>query len=110
VSTTPTIVAIANDPALLRSLAFALEAHGHQVRAYSARSAAGECLSEAACVIVDGRLALSDLKRIVEQAAAKTKVMILADDDTMSFGRRDVLLLRKPLDGPDVLSALSTLL
>jgi DNA-binding NtrC family response regulator len=108
-SSAPAIVAIAEDPALLRSVAFALEAHGHKVRTCPTWSAAIECFPGASCVIIDGRLASEERKEFLESLATRPHLVLLADLETPSFNRPDFLVLQKPLAGSDLVSAVSNL-
>jgi DNA-binding response OmpR family regulator len=107
---TPTIVAIAKDSALLRSLAFALEAHGYRVKPFRSWQLAKSSTVDAFCVVLDSNLPASDKVEWLADREPGVGTILLAEDD-LDLGGRDpgVIVLNKPLAGPDVLSALATL-
>jgi hypothetical protein len=107
--TVPFIVAIARDPALLRSLAFALEAHGHKVETFRTWSSARDRASLAFCVILDGGETEMERKACLDSLPPATGIILLADDDTAHPERGGVLILHKPLTGLDVVTALAAL-
>jgi DNA-binding response OmpR family regulator len=107
--TTSTIVAIARDSALLRSLAFALEAHGYQVKTFLSWKTARESACCARCVIIDGSLPLSDRDACLEILAYGVRVVMLAEDETRLPQRHGLQVLHKPLSGSDVLGAVASL-
>jgi len=108
-STKPAIVAIISDPALLRSLAFALEAHGHPVETFSSWRSARERACVALCVVLDGSLVEEDREACLDSIAVDVPVILLADNGTPAPRRDNVLILHKPLAGPDIVLALATL-
>lgn len=107
---TPTIVAIAKDSALLRSLAFALEAHGYRVKPFRSWQLAKGSTVGAFCVVLDSNLPASDKVEWLADRDPGVGTILLAEDD-LDLGGRDpgVIVLNKPLAGPDVLGALATL-
>ena len=107
---TPTIVAIAKDPALLRSLAFALEAHGYQVKPFRSWESAKDSTRGAFCVVLDNNLPSADKVAWLADREPGVGTVLLAEDDLALVGRDPgVIVLNKPLAGPDVLTALATL-
>lgn len=106
---TSAIVAIARDTALLRSLAFALEAHGYHVKTFPSWKSAKASMGEALCVIVDGGLPPDDRRAWHESLHAGNNVVLLADDDADHPTAPGLVVLSKPLSGPDVLVALAAL-
>jgi hypothetical protein len=108
-STTPTIVAIASDPALLRSLVFALKAHGYRVAPFRTWKAAEDSAKGAHCIILDGCLPLEDQKACLDAVAPSVGIVLLADDETRHDQRPGLHVLQKPLSGTDLVSALTTL-
>jgi DNA-binding NtrC family response regulator len=106
-STTLNIVAIARDSALLRSLAFALQAHGYRVAPFSSWKAARESLAGAFCVILDGCLPVADREACLEAIGCGVGVVLLADEDTRYSARSELQVLQKPLSGADVLAAVT---
>ena len=74
---TSAIVAIARDTALLRSLAFALEAHGYHVKTFPSWKSAKASMGEALCVIVDGGLPPDDRRAWHESLHAGNNVVLL---------------------------------
>ena len=104
-----TIVAIARDSALLRSLSFALEAHGYTVRAFSSwRSARGN-VDAAGCVILDGALPLSEKNACLGVLERGLRVVLLAEDEAAVPRRLGLQVLPKPLSGADLLSAVASI-
>jgi hypothetical protein len=107
---TPTIVAIAKDSALLRSLAFALEAHGYRVKPFRSWSLAKDSARGAFCVVLDNNLPADDKVAWLADREPGVGTVLLAEDDLELAGRDpSVIVLNKPLAGPDVLTALAVL-
>ena len=106
---TPNIVAIARDPALLRSLAFALQAHGYRVAPFGSWRAAEGSVAGAVCVILDGRLPATDRDACLGLLGGGARVVLLADEDTPHTDRPGLRIIEKPLSGPDVLAAVTAL-
>ena len=107
---TLTIVAVAKDSALLRSLAFALEAHGYSVKPFKSWDAAKESTRGAFCVVLDNSLSSADRVAWLADREPGVGTVLLAEDDLELVGRDPgVIVLNKPLAGLDVLSALATL-
>ena len=107
--TTSNIVAIARDPALLRSLAFALRAHGYRVAPFGSWQAAENSVAGAVCVILDGGLPAADRNACLGLLGGGARVVLLADEDTPDTARSGLSVLQKPLSGPDVLAAVTAL-
>lgn len=106
----PTIVAIAKDSALLRSLAFALEAHGYRVKPFQSWNSAKDSARGAFCVVLDNNLPAADKVAWLADREPGVGTVLLAEDDLELAGRDPgVIVLNKPLAGPDVLTALATL-
>lgn len=106
----PVIVAIAKDSALLRSLAFALEAHGYSVKAFRTWQAAKDSARGAFCVVLDDNLPSADKVAWLADREPGVGTVLLAGDDLELTGRDpSVIVVNKPLSGPDVLSALLVL-
>jgi hypothetical protein len=109
VSTSSAIVAIVRDPALLRALAFALQAHGHMVAAHRTWTSASEHVSGAGCVILDGCLSVPEREACLSTLRPETSILLLAEDDTIYGERPGLQVLHKPLSGADVVAALAAL-
>lgn len=107
--TTRTIIAIARDSALLRSLAFALEAHGHRVEAFGSWGSARSSARDAGCVILDGSIPPVDREDCLGVLAQGVGVVLLAEDNAPISERNGLRVLHKPLSGPDVLEAVASL-
>jgi hypothetical protein len=106
----PTIVAIAKDSALLRSLAFALDAHGYLVKPFHTWQSAKDSARGAFCVVLDSNLPDADKVAWLADREPGVGTLLLAEGDLELDGRDpSVIVLNKPLDGPDVLTALATL-
>lgn len=108
-SSPPLVVTIAKDEALLRSLVFAMEAHGYQVEQFQSWVAAKERNSMAEILVLDGSLPAMDIEACLAWAAGK-RVVLLADEDTDQVRPENIhLVLHKPLSGSDVIAALAAL-
>lgn len=106
----PTIVAIAKDSALLRSLSFALEAHGYRVKPFQSWTSAKDSTRGAFCVVLDDDLPAADKVAWLAGRAPGVGTVLLAGSDLDLAGRDPgVVVLNKPLDGLDVLTALAVL-
>jgi len=105
----PNIVAIARDSALLRSLEFALQAHGYRVAPFGSWTAAKDSTAGALCVVVDGRVPAADRAACLEMIGRGVGVVLLADEDTLYSEHAGLQILHKPLSGPDVLAAVTAL-
>lgn len=99
-----TVVIVASDSALLRSLAFALEVDGYRVETHQTWQSAQVSLSRALCVIVDGEICRKDAE--ARQALLKPgNRMILLDDGTLPpLQHADAWVLTKPLAGSDIMA------
>ena len=107
-SSPPPVVTIAKDEALLRSLVFAMQAHGYQVEQFQSWLAAKERSSVAEILVLDGSLPVTDIEACLALAAGK-RVLLLADEDIDRARPQNILVLHKPLSGPDVIAALAAL-
>lgn len=110
-STLSAIVAVVKDPALLRSISFALKTHGQAVEQFNDWAMASEAISRAECVILDTCLPPADLTDGLSLASRGIKLVVLAEDDR-DYGRgnrQDICVLSKPLNGPDIANAVSAL-
>jgi DNA-binding response OmpR family regulator len=107
---TPTIVAVAKDSALLRSLAFALEAHGYRVKSFRSWDMAKDSAHGAFCVVLDNNLPAADKLAWLADREPGVGTVLLAEDDLALVGRDPgIVIVNKPLAGPDVLDALALL-
>jgi len=107
--TSPSILVIVRDDALLRALAFALQAHGYRVSARQSWTADMEAPHHAGCVILDGCLPAAERAACLSALCPETPVLLLAEDETVFADRPFMQVLHKPLSGADVVSALSAL-
>lgn len=106
---TSTIVAIARDPALLRSLAFALDAHGYRVAAFPSWRAARESARAASLVILDDCLPPTDKEACLAMLGQGVPVVLLTENDVARPARPGLRILPKPLKGPDVVETVAAL-
>jgi DNA-binding NtrC family response regulator len=107
--TTLAIAVIVKDAALLRALAFALQAHGHRVSSYRTWKQARKGVSGVSCVIVDGCLPAAERDACLNAISPETSVVLLAEDDTVFDDKSDMKVVYKPLSGGDVLAALASI-
>ncbi|SIQ83956.1 hypothetical protein SAMN05880561_10550 [Rhizobium sp. RU33A] len=110
-STLSAIVAVVKDPALLRSISFALKTHGQAVQQFNDWTMAAEAISRADCVILDTCLPAADLTAGLSLANHGMKLVVLAEDDKDYGGGnpQGICVLSKPLNGPDIANAVSAL-
>ncbi|MBB5278770.1 hypothetical protein HNR26_004884 [Rhizobium rosettiformans] len=96
---------------MLRSISFALNTHGQPVEQFNDWTMATEAISRAECVILDTCLPPADLTAGLGLADRGIKLVVLAEDDRDYGGgnREDICVLSKPLNGPDIANAVSTL-
>ena len=107
---TPTIVAIARDSTLLKSLAFVLEAHGYRVKPFRSWDLAKDSARGAFCVVLDNNLPAADKVAWLADREPGVGTVLLAEDDLELVGRDpSVVVVNKPLAGPDVVAALAVL-
>ena len=106
-SPTP-VVTIAKDKALLRSLVFTMEAYGFRVEQFQSWSAAKERTTAAEILVLDGSLPATDIEACLALAGGK-RTVLLADGDIGQSARKNVLVVQKPLSGPDIIAALNAL-
>ena len=105
----PTIVVVAEDGALLRSLAFALRASGHCVHAFSSWKEAKKHTLSAFCLIVDDELPASETAACLNLVSGRVPVLLLAGGDPEPEKVPGVQVLQKPLSGADVIEAVTRL-
>lgn len=108
-SDSSTVVAIVKDPALLRSIGFALNAHGQVVEEFSDWAAAAAALKRADCVIIDACLPQATVRDGFKLTQHGVKLVILAEDDTDYGTDASVHVLSKPLTGSDIANAVEAL-
>jgi DNA-binding NtrC family response regulator len=99
-----TIVAIAADEAVLRSLAFALGVEGFHVRAYVSWSAARAAIDGSICVIVDVDVCRRDADARMSLADAGHRIIVLTDGMPAPDAVRNARMVPKPLEGSDILA------
>ncbi len=106
---THVIVAIARDQALLRSLAFALDAHGYRVAPFPSWRAARESARLASLVILDDCLPPADKEACLAVLGPGVPVLLLAEHDVVHAERPGLRILAKPLSGLDVVDTVAAL-
>ncbi|KQR69375.1 hypothetical protein ASG25_17425 [Rhizobium sp. Leaf384] len=99
-----TIVAIAADDAMLRSLAFALGVEGFHVLGCASWRAARPLIAGSVCVIVDVDICRkdADARRSLEDSA--NRIIVLTDGMPSPEAARNHRLVAKPLEGSDILA------
>lgn len=106
-STLSAIVVVVKDPALMRSISFALNTHGQAVEQFNDWTMATEAIARAQCVILDTCLPPADLTAGLSLTSRGVKVVVLAEDDRDYVGLNpdNIRVLSKPLMGPDISNA-----
>ena len=95
---------------MLRSLTFTLEAHGYCVKPFRSWNSARDSIRDAFCVVLDSNLPAADKVAWLADRVPGVGTVLLAEDDLELAGRdQSVVVVNKPLAGPDVLAALSRL-
>lgn len=108
-STAAAIVVIVKDPALLRSITFALNAHGQAVEPFSDWANAAGAARKADCVVLDGCLPPADVRAGLMLSRAGIRVVLLTESDAGSSIDFPVRVLSKPLKGSDIADAVAIL-
>ena len=99
-----TIVAIARDEAMLRSLAFALGVEGFTVRACATWRAARPLIDGAICVIVDVDICRTDADARRSLADPSCRIIVMTDGLPYPEAARNARLVSTPLIGADILA------
>ncbi|PII37832.1 transcriptional regulator [Sinorhizobium meliloti CCBAU 01290] len=105
-----TIIVVAADQGLRRSVAFALEVEGYSTESYDTVQKAEASCRDALCTILD-----DDILRSEPQAAAHFlsnrggRAILLVDGLSALQQRVDYATLTKPFTGPDLLSVINSL-
>jgi DNA-binding NtrC family response regulator len=99
-----TIIAIAADDAVLRSLAFALGVEGFKVKVFAAWRAAQPLIEDAICVIVDVDVCRKDPDARRALADPARRIIVLTDGMPPPDAAHTVRLVAKPLEGTDILA------
>ncbi|MDW9857067.1 transcriptional regulator [Sinorhizobium meliloti] len=105
-----TIIVVAADQGLRRSVAFALEVEGYATQSYDTLRAAEDASRLALCAIVD-----DDILRSEPQAAAQFLsnrgggAILLVDGLSALQRREDYATLTKPFTGADLLGVINSL-
>lgn len=108
-SSTTVIVAIARDPALLRSLAFALDAHGYEVAAFATWGEAGDAARRASLVILDDGLPGPEKRACLSLKDDGVPILLLTGNHAAIDDQTRPGVLAKPLSGADVVEAVAAL-
>lgn len=108
-STASAIIVIVKDLALLRSITFALNAHGQAVEPFSDWATAAGAARKADCVVLDGCLPPADIHAGLMLSKEGTKIVLLTEGDAGSDIEFPVQVLSKPLKGSDIADAVATL-
>jgi FixJ family two-component response regulator len=102
-----TIVAIATDDALLRSLAFALGVEGYIVRPYSSWEAARAQMEASVCVIVDVDICRKDADAKRSLLDPQSRIVLLSDGMPQPTVSETTRVITKPLEGSDILEGVN---
>lgn len=100
--TSQSIVAIASDDALLRSLAFALGVEGYAVQPCGSWQAARDLIPLSACVIVDVDICRKDSDARKALLEPDNRILMLTDGMPQPDVAATIRLIPKPLDGSDI--------
>lgn len=104
-----TIVVVASDHGLSRSLAFALEVEGFQVHAFDSWKSYRDAALKPDCLIVDGEMLRNDILARQSLREAGTRIILLADEMSPATQYANAQILLKPLQGSDLMAIVNTL-
>lgn len=102
-----TIVAIATDDALLRSLAFALGVEGYSVQPYASWQDAQGLMESSMCVIVDVDICRNDADARRSLLNPANRIVLLTDGMPPPRLSANTRVISKPLAGADIVEGVS---
>ncbi|WP_457812488.1 transcriptional regulator [Sinorhizobium meliloti] len=103
-----TIIVVAADQGLRRSVAFALEVEGYATLSYDTLRAAEDASRVALCTILDDEIVRSESQaatRLLQYLGARA--VLLVDGLSALQAHVDNTVLTKPFSGPDLLSVIN---
>lgn len=98
------MIAVVSDQALLRSIEFALEAHGYRVDSFSTWRNGRTASSEALCMVVDSDVLDNDPDAGSGLDNPPMRVLLLTDGPGCPITNPKVRSLEKPISGPDLIA------
>lgn len=105
------IVVVAADPGLRRSVAFALEVEGYPTESYDTVKKAEESSRDALCTILDDEILRSEPQAATQfLKSLGATAILLADGLSALQAHVDNTVLTKPFTGPDLLGAINNLI
>lgn len=104
---TQTIVAIATDDALLRSLTFALGVEGYTVKPFDSWQSALDLMEASVCVIVDVDICRKDADARKSLLDPQSRIVLLTDGMPTPTVSRSTHVISKPLEGSDILDGVN---
>ena len=109
-TSTNTIIVVASDHGLRRSLTFALEVEGFQVAACDTWQKAKQLALSGLGMIVDSDIFRRDGEARQSLLDSQHRIILLADGMTPALEHANAKVLTKPLDGADLLKAIEAFL
>ncbi|WP_370055278.1 transcriptional regulator [Sinorhizobium fredii] len=103
------IVVVAPDQGLRRSVAFALEVEGYSTECYDALWKAESSSRESFCAIVDDEILKADAQAAQSLRNLGSHVILLVDGLSAVRAHADTIVLTKPFSGSDLLGAVDGL-
>ncbi|WP_028002378.1 hypothetical protein [Sinorhizobium arboris] len=105
------IVVVAADQGLRRSVAFALEVEGYSTESYDTVKKAEESSRGALCAILDDEILRSEPQAATQfLKSLGARAILLADGLSALQAYVDNTVLTKPFTGPDLLGAINNLI
>lgn len=104
------IVVIAYDSGLLRSLAFALEVEGFRTETFDGWSEAEAATAQALCTIVDAEVCRKDQNARQALLEPRRRTILLSDGLPPQIEHAGSRVLMKPFQGMDLIAAVHSFL
>lgn len=106
---TSKVIAVVSDQALLRSIEFALEAHGYRVDSFSTWLGGRAASSEALCMVVDSGVLNNDPDAGSGLDNPPMRVLLLTDGPRSPITNPEVRSLEKPISGADLIATVDAM-
>ncbi|TCN28294.1 hypothetical protein EV184_114123 [Sinorhizobium americanum] len=106
--TEKSIVIVAPDQGLRRSLAFALEVEGYSTKAYDSLWKA-EAAPTAFCTIVDDEILKSEAQAVQSLRDMRSRIILLTDGMSALQEHAGTIILTKPINGSDLLEIVNSM-
>ncbi|MEY9163562.1 FixJ family two-component response regulator [Sinorhizobium fredii] len=103
------IVIVAPDQGLRRSLAFALEVEGYPTQSYDALWKAEGSATASLCTIIDDEILKSEAQAVQSLQRRGRRIILLVDGMSVLQEHAGTIVLTKPINGSDLLDVVNSL-